>query len=80
MVFTFVIHIDDLKREINRQRLHETTIEQCLNFFEQYGIHAEYNQGLQSITIVINLGRCVLTPAQARNLSTAMEYFRAENT
>ncbi|MCX4150019.1 MULTISPECIES: hypothetical protein [Paraburkholderia] len=80
MQYSYRITAAEVKEATDRQRLHEAIISEYQQFFANHHVGAAYDAGFASFSITIDLNRCVLSPAQAKFLSTAMETFRAENT
>lgn len=80
MQYTYRITAAEVKDATDRQRLHESIIADYLQFFANHHVDAAYDADFASFSITVDLNRCVLSPAQAKFLSTAMETFRVENT
>lgn len=79
MVYRYRITASDVKDATGRQRLHGTIIQEYEQFFLQQGVQAAYDETFAAFNVVIDLSRAVLSPNQAKFLSTAMGTYRAEH-
>lgn len=79
MIYTYRITAGEMKSGTGRQRLHESVIGECTQFFASHNVAAQYDENFNAFTVIVDLNRCVLRPEQARFLAAAMETFRAEN-
>jgi hypothetical protein len=79
MVHLFRLGADELKHATDRQRLHDTVIEDVETFFHGAQVDAKYDSDRATFDISLNLCRCALNQSQSAALSTAMEMFRAEH-
>jgi hypothetical protein len=80
MCFRYRITTADVKAATGRSRFHDSTIREYRSYFEHHKISAEYDEEFASFNIGVDLNDIILTPTQAKFLSTAMELFRAEHS
>lgn len=79
MQYRYRLTAADAKTGTDRQRLHESVIDAYENFFASHGGKCEYDPNFATFNVLIDLDRCVLNPAQARQLSAAMGLYRTEH-
>ncbi|MCK2087632.1 hypothetical protein MXC99_05515 [Thauera aromatica] len=79
MEHLFRLDAVELKQATDRQRLHETVVDDVLGFFYGARVEIKYDQGRASFDIYLDLSRCALNQGQSSALATAMEMFRAEH-
>lgn len=64
--------------ELNRERLHDSLIDEVNEFFRCAGAAAEFDAQRAAFTVKIDLDQVHLNGAQAKALATAMEVYRAD--
>lgn len=80
MRYRYRIAAADIKASTGRQRLHGAVIDEYVQFFAHQGAQAGYDEAFSSFDVAIDLNQVVLSPTQARFLSTAMSLYRTEHS
>ncbi len=79
MIFRYRLTADEIRSATGRQRMHDSVADDVLDFFRMASVDADFNRQFGAFDITLNLSTCALSPAQARDLSAAMETYRAEH-
>lgn len=75
----FRITDNEIKAATNRQRLHDSVINDVIGFFGYMNVHANYDGQYGSFEVTLDLSRCSLTAAQSQALSVAMRFYQSEH-
>lgn len=77
LAYNFRLTAGEIKTATNRQRLHDSVIQDYVDFFTGHNVGAEYDDSLATFSVQLDLNRCVLSAKEAEFLSVAMETYRA---
>ena len=72
MVYHFQLPLSNIREATDRQRIHESVIDFYIQYLESMNASCSYDQTYQTIMIVIDLDKCVLSPSQSQDLSIAL--------
>ena len=80
MNYSFTLSDEEIKQGLQRQRLHEQTIADVVEYFNEEGMQAEYDDKRARVRVNLNLHEVTMSPREAEFLSTAISQFRVEHT
>lgn len=79
MAYRYRLTADEIRHATGRQRFHDSFANEVVAFFGMANVQAEFIRQFGTFDINLDLSVCALSPAQARDLSVAMDAYRIEH-